>query len=162
MVNYIFLDIDGVLNSKRTKARAPYDCMGIGKNHLNVLKTIVEKTNGNIVLISDWRLSFLPNDHMPKMADYIAKKLHSVDLQFELASYNHQYEIRAKEIEKWINTHPTKGYIILDDNDNRWYRIPEVESHWIHTDYKKGLTEDHIEEAIRKMQEPVLPFNTDI
>ena len=73
MSKYIFLDIDGVLNSSRTRAKSPYDCPGIGKKHLDILKTIADKTDGKIVLISDWRLSFLPDDHMPKMADYIVK-----------------------------------------------------------------------------------------
>lgn len=162
MANYVFLDIDGVLNSRQTRAKAPYNCKGIGNKHLRILKAIVEKTNSNIVLISDWRLSFLPNDHMPDMANYITKRLQSVGLSFELVSSNHIYEIRAQEIKNWINTHKTEGYIILDDNDNIWYHNNAISPHWIHTDYKKGLTEEHIQEAIVKMQEPVINIHIEI
>lgn len=158
MAKYIFLDIDGVLNSRLTRAKAPYDCKGIGKKHLAVLKEIVNQTDGEIVLISDWRLSFLPNDHMPLMADYIATTLNKQGLSLELVSTNHQYEIRSKEIKEWIKTHKTEGYIILDDGDDKWYNIDSIRPHWVHTDYRKGLTEEHIPEAISKMMLPVIPI----
>lgn len=159
MSNYIFLDIDGVLNYTGLKTRAPYECMGIAQRPLNILKEIVEQTNGKLVLISDWRLSFLPNDHMPKMADYITKRLQSVGLSFELASQNHSYEIRAEEIKKWIESHSATGYIILDDDDNRYYHNNAIKPHWLHIDYRKGLREEDIQKAIAKMKEPIEPIH---
>lgn len=159
MSNYIFLDIDGVLNHQKTKARAPYDCKGISQKPLRILKKIVEKTNGKLVLISDWRLSFLPNDHMPDMADYITERLKSVGLSFELASQNHAYEIRAKEIKKWIESHSATGYIILDDDDNRYYHNNAIKPHWLHIDYRKGLRKEDIQKAIAKMKEPIEPIH---
>ena len=79
------------------------------------MKTITDKTDGKIVLISDWRLSFLPDDHMPEMADYIVKRLDSVGLSLELVSDDHCYEMRAEKIAEWIRNNPTEGYIIIDD-----------------------------------------------
>lgn len=153
--SYIFLDIDGVLNSKRTHSIQPYGCSGIGGAQLAVLKEIVDLTHGKIVLISDWRLSFLPDDHMPEMGKYIRNRLNKVGLQFELVSLNHRYENRTMEIAKWIRLHPTNGYIILDDDVWPGYDLPEVYPHWIHTDWKKGLLLKHVDEAVMKMQEPV-------
>ena len=51
MSKYVFLDVDGVLNCRRTKARGTYDVPRIGKKYLDILKTIVDKTNGKIVLM---------------------------------------------------------------------------------------------------------------
>jgi len=156
MSNYIFLDIDGVLNSKRTNARGPYYNPGIGKKHLDILKIIAERTYGEIVLISDWRLSFLPNDHMPKMADYISQKFDSVKLPLAIVSENHRYELRVNEIANWIQNHPTDGYIIIDDCDWPGYEMDTVKPHWVQTDSRKGLEEKHIEEAVAKMSAPVI------
>lgn len=158
MSNYIFLDIDGVLNCKQTRARAPYNIQGIGKKHLNVLKTIADRTNGRIVLISDWRQSFLPDDHMPKMADYITKKLDSVGLSLEIVSENHCYESRVDEIAEWIRKHPTEGFIIIDDTYEEGYKTAAIQTHWVQTDYKRGLEEKHIEEAVEKMAVPIKQF----
>lgn len=155
MNNYIFLDIDGVLNSKQTNERGPYDNPGIENKHLDILKTIVDKTNGEIVLISDWRLSFLPDDHMPKMADYITEKFDSAGLSLSLVSANNRYENRVDEISEWIINHQTKGYIILDDNYLPGYEAEIIEPHWVQTDPHKGLEEKHVKEAITKMAIPV-------
>lgn len=155
MNNYIFLDIDGVLNSKHTKAKGPYGNPGIGKKHLEILKTIVDKTDGEIVLISDWRLSFLPNDHMSDMANYISKKLESVGLSMTIVSENPCYENRSDEISEWMLNNPTKKFIILDDSFCSGYEADTMQPHWIQTDFRKGLEEKHIEEAIEKMAIPV-------
>ena len=152
MNNYIFLDIDGVLNDKNTRAQAPYHCTGIGKKHLDILKKIVDATQGKIVLISDWRLSFFPEDHMPDMAKYILKTLHKYDLDFELVSDVHKYRMRDSDIREWIMTHPTKGFIIIDDDEYPGYNDADLQPHWIQTDPDQGLLETHYQEAVSKMK----------
>ena len=155
MSKYIFLDIDGVLNNNYTKNIAPYGCKGINNNCLNILKTIVNKTNGKIVLISDWLLSFLPDDHMPDMAKYITEKLYSKNLSFELISYDRLYFNRVESIKNWIETHKTEGYIILDDYNYKLYYLDSVYPHWLHINNKKGLRNEHIKEAIEKINIPI-------
>lgn len=159
MNNYIFLDIDGVLNHTYMYwPVGPYDLPGIHPDHLNILKQIVEKTNSKLVLISDWRLSFLPGDHMPYMADYIKGKLNSVGLPLELASHVHKYEDRGIEIKNWINTHKTSGYVILDDDFYPSYYHPELIKHWVRIDSKVGLTDANTEEINQKINVPVVSF----
>ena len=53
-INIIFLDIDGVLNSKQTLERCgPY--IGIEDQKLELLKELIEKTKAYIVLTSTWK-----------------------------------------------------------------------------------------------------------
>ena len=151
MENYIFLDIDGVLNHRGTRAKAPYDCPGISAKHLDVLKQIVEMTDAKIVLISDWRLSFLPGDHMPEMAAYITKMLEKKGLGFELVSCEHRYQDRPEQIRNWLHAHPAKGFVILDDEDFSGYLEPDMAPHWIRIDPVKGLLPEHIREAVSRM-----------
>ena len=154
MPRYIFLDIDGVLNNRRTHTISPYGCKGVSKKNIDVLKEIINKTKGQIVLISDWRLSFLPNDHMPQMAVYITKKMHEAGLEFMLVSENRQYENRAKEIIRWLNEHPAEGYIIIDDEEYH-YREEPLRLHLVHIKENKGLTSRNVPEAIEKMSLPI-------
>lgn len=155
MNHYIFFDIDGVLNNKHTRTKAPYDCPGIDHANLSVLKEIARVTSGDLVLISDWRLSFLPGDHMPKMADYITKRFHKEGLSFALGSTNNNYEMRTQTIKNWIETHKTEGYIVIDDDESHYPQNNKIQLHLLLVDNKKGLNPKHIKEAIEKMNAPV-------
>ena len=138
---FIFLDIDGVLNNARTKAL-------ISDGKLRLLKGIAEKTDAKIVLISDWRLSFLPGDHLPEKADYIRKKMDQCGLSLELVSYVHRYENREKEIRDWLAAHPCDGFVILDDQDEL-YEDPFFLSRLVSPNWREGLTEQQAEQAVQ-------------
>ena len=62
MSKYIFLDIDGVLNSEEMLNHKPFPkcrgMMGIEKSKVKRLKQIVEATGAEIVLTSSWKKSF--------------------------------------------------------------------------------------------------------
>ena len=51
----IFLDIDGVLNDKYCRARAPSGCKGAVDAKLKLLREIVRQTDARLVLISSWK-----------------------------------------------------------------------------------------------------------
>lgn len=51
----VFLDIDGVLNTRTTVKRTPYGYTGIDDARVKVLANAIEKCGGgDIVLSSDW------------------------------------------------------------------------------------------------------------
>ena len=52
----IFLDVDGVLNSKQDD----YSIKLRTDSHLNFLRMIVKSTGAKIVLSSSWRIGFTP------------------------------------------------------------------------------------------------------
>ena len=158
MERYIFLDIDGVLNNRRTHILRTCNVPGISMSNLKILKEIVDRTGGKPVLISDWRMSFHEQDHMRKMARYITDKLNSIGLTFELVSNEYSYSDRAIDIRNWLETHPADGYIILDDLEFKGYLHPSVAKHWIRPDSEKGLVPEHIDQAVQKMLLPVEPI----
>ena len=52
----VFLDIDGVLNTRTTVKRTPYGYTGIDDARVKVLANAIEKCGGgDIVLSSDWK-----------------------------------------------------------------------------------------------------------
>jgi hypothetical protein len=102
----LFLDVDGVLNSRD-------DCGldGLGDSHLHQLKRIVDEVECQIVLTSSWRLA---DDLTEKLR--LAFERHSIlpwidstpDLSGDL----------AEEIQAWIESHrPCVGVVIDDDCD---------------------------------------------
>ena len=161
MNKFIFLDIDGVLNGNDThfiRLNKQQNTIGIGRKQLSCLNKIVEETDAKIVLISDWRLSFLPDDHLPKMASYITKKLAEIGLSLSLVSNVHRFEIRGEEIRKYIRENPCNGFVIIDDTDYKEYYEKDLYPHFLQTNYKKGLEEKDIKNAIEKLNIPL--YNT--
>lgn len=64
MTKYIFLDIDGVLNSEHTWDDNITD--SISDQYLENLRHIVEKTDAKIILSSSWRIYFGQNINDPR------------------------------------------------------------------------------------------------
>lgn len=152
---YIFLDIDGVLNGNKSRAKNPYGHPGLDKTKMRYLKQIVITTDARLVLISDWRLSFLNGDPFGKMSAYITKRLSEVGLTFDLVSEDRRYRKRGDDIRTYIREHPCNGFVILDDTDYDEYYDADLYPHYLQTDSKDGLQKEHITVAVKKLKLPV-------
>ena len=155
-MNYIFLDIDGVLNNKKhyqkmhKKYGGRFCCenMPFNPRSLKNLKWIIERTGGKnktkIVLSSSWRMS---NNCM-------------VVLKARLAEYGMKQELvtpqingeRGLEIKTWLDDNATvdDSYVIIDDE------IKDISTYFlknyiVHTNWTKGLTYFKAKEAIYKI-----------
>lgn len=155
-MNYIFLDVDGVLNNKNhyqkmyKKYGGRFCCenMPFNPRSLKNLKWIIERTGGKnktkIVLSSSWRMS---NNCM-------------VVLKARLAEYGMKQELvtpqingeRGLEIKTWLddNTTVDDSYVIIDDE------IKDISTYFlknyiVHTNWTKGLTYFKAKEAINKI-----------
>jgi hypothetical protein len=121
----IFLDIDGVIatdNSFRSKkflidkVQMPYKW---DEKCVESLKHILEQTQANIVLTSDWRL-YYPLEEMKTIFKYYglpSDKLIDYTLNFrKLSSYNYE-GIRCSEIEKYLleSKHDIDNWVAVDD-----------------------------------------------
>lgn len=149
---YVFVDIDGVLNTPKTHSinlNRYQSTAGIEKKRLILLKEIVDKTKAGIVLISDWRFSFLEKDNLPKMAKYITKKFNEVDLTFELVSWQKKYLSRGDAIRRYIAENPCNGFVIIDDIEYPEYYDDDLFWHYIRINNKRGLEEDEVRMAIK-------------
>ncbi|HSG31419.1 MAG TPA: HAD domain-containing protein [Thermodesulfobacteriota bacterium] len=124
MINILFLDIDGVLNSERSciafnaypwdlskESLKQFDWVAIG-----LIRRICKETNTKIVLSSTWRLSINYKD--------IAK---AFDLPIIDKTPHRFSSNRGEEIALWLRDHkPTKyNYVIVDDaSDIIDYQLP--------------------------------------
>lgn len=123
----VFLDIDGVLNTRTTVKRTPKGYTGIDDARVLVLaNTIKEYGGAYIVLSSDWKnLREDDEDYL-----YLISKLKNCGLTISGKTKDEMYA-RGAGIVNYLEAHPEiEEYVILDDNSfdfkdyrNLWERL---------------------------------------
>lgn len=153
-MKYIFLDIDGVLNSitffkkhmvANKKTLVEIDCETV-KN----LEEIVLKTNAEIVLSSTWRFFFRENKDGLIPLDKKATLLNDILNQhnIKMVSKTDNLYSRSDEILKWLSDHEYDDYIVLDDELSH---LEKIKDKVIHIDSRYGLTKKDAKSAIDKL-----------
>lgn len=149
---YLFLDIDGVLNSKDwyryywnndfVKTHPEYD-YDIDFRAVKRLNKIINKTNATVVLSSTWRMNLKDTNRRLKKAGATFDTVNKID-GYEY-SVNDEHPTRGELIEKYINEFPCNNYVIIDDDEDMTdNQLP----HFIHTDSWVGLTDKDVDKAI--------------
>lgn len=108
----VFLDVDGVLNTRTTVQHTPRGFTGIDDARVRILAKAIEKYgDGDIVLTSDWKwLSKTDDDYI-----YLASKLEKQGLIITSHAPDVNYA-RGAGVAKYLEEHPEiEEYIILDD-----------------------------------------------
>lgn len=150
----IFIDIDGVLNEDSTPTRTKSRVMFIDQEKLLRLKQIVEATQAKIVLSSTWRYD---RDDPRYNGDFLELREVFQKVGLEFYSYTPVDAIgirRGMEIKAWLGMHPeVDQYIILDDElfdfEERGLLPRLIKTAF----WDGGLTEEHMQEAIKLLQE---------
>lgn len=151
-MKYIFLDIDGVLNSEHSLGR-------LDKVYFDKLERIIDETGAKIVISSSWRTDDVKStideiietsryygcafpskilDNIvgvtPKIYVYVPKSPHLEHVQ------------RGIEIKDFLDNHYWDSYVILDDDTDM---IGEQFKYFVHVSSDIGLSNDNVEQAIK-------------
>ncbi len=148
----IFLDVDGVLNSKRYDVARTSTQGNIDETRLPLLKELVETTGAKIVLSSSWRKHW---DKVEDLRDEIGKELDETFRRFGLNVYDKtpflDNKNRAEEVRLWMTSQneTVSRFVIFDDVPFGWG--DDLYPYLVRTDYLigRGLERRHIETAIR-------------
>ena len=139
----IFLDIDGVLNS-RPYLIASHDPFGrsdeecIDVKAVMRLNDIVRQTDAKVVISSTWRLNWSPEEieTMMKKRGFIGKV---VGATTALPT------TRGHEIQAWLSTAiGVKSFVVLDDDSDMDVLMHRL----VQTSFDSGLLEKHVDEAV--------------
>ena len=157
MNKYIFLDIDGVLNSmdwfKQNKGVAGHT--EINPDKVKMLKEIVDQTDAKIILSSTWR-DLAAHDDRPEheMYTYLKTSLEEFGLSIsDQTPYIQQN--RPQEIKDWLENNTNEGdhYVSLDDDYSyEAYRQYGIEECLVKTSFYEpdgGLRKEHVEKAVK-------------
>ena len=152
-MKYIFLDIDGVLNTPKSKTRCGL-YIGIDYAKVLLLKHIIDKTGAQIVLNSTWK-EYWEKDaakkyRQDKLANYLDEKLQRAGLcaiDKTPVKTDGQYLSRGEGILVFLNTHQWDSFVILDDLQFD-YDGCGLTDNFIKTNENTGLTAAFAEKAI--------------
>ena len=153
-MKYLFLDVDGVLNTPTSKSRCGY-YIGIDSEKVLLLEHIIERTGAQIVLHSTWK-EFWEKDRGRKhlqdeLADYLDRKLKAaglVAIDKTPDFLGGRYLSRGEGIAEYLNARSWESFVILDDLQFD-YDSCGLTDHFVKTDKKFGLTEELAEKAIQ-------------
>lgn len=162
----VFTDIDGVLNGGYNRdlgGRSGFDwCLPKAVANLN---TITEMTGAVIVISSSWRLEESVEQITATFRKWgvtgqVIGATPEVSFEDPDCPGVHLPDARIFEIRSWLRDSGFEidGFVVLDDNDitldvnNTIRNIPEIESRFILTDTRKGLTENEVREALELLR----------
>ena len=162
MKKIIFLDIDGVLNTKEWHSKMtkdiPKDEYGYAFDPVAVanLAHIIDETDADIVISSSWKFYGVAKlKHMWKIRNLPGTILditpNTVSDEMLLNANLEEFQLgvcRGNEIKEWLSKHKgeVSNYVIIDDFDDL---LPEQEDHTVLTDSLIGITEFDAMKAIR-------------
>ncbi len=143
----IFLDFDGVLNSKRFIDSNNQYGICLDPECLNYLKEIVDKTDAKIVLTTSWREHW---DKDESVLDETGVLINETFKRFGLSIYDKTPILnlrRQQEIKEWLSLNPgVNNFVVLDD---MFLGDDFLSEHFIKTSYYiKGLNKENAKEAI--------------
>lgn len=145
----IFLDIDGVLNTKSYRESPDVDYYNdfISDYNMRFLKHIVMTTDAKICLTSIWRTYWSPSKlQFDKSGEYINRifERYALEIYDKTPALNND---RDAEITAYLeeNGQAVKSYVIIDDFDFKWSDCNK--KHLVKTDDENGLNEKTAEAA---------------
>ncbi len=149
----IFLDIDGVLNSRAYDRKRNWnEQTDIDETRLPLIKEIVDATEAKIVLSSTWRQHW---DKDKSRCDADGRYINETFSKFGLSIFDKTPDLgitalRRDEIDKWLkeNGQDIEAYVIIDDYRYGWGELSE---HFVKTEpnFRLGIEKEHTEQAIR-------------
>ncbi len=134
---YIFLDIDGVLN---TYNEHPSNKRRIHSANLIMLKKLIDQTQAKIILISNWKF-------VPTALKECKLALKSCHLHLDGMTKDDMVH-RGQGIIDYLHSHKVQHYVILDDDDFSDYNN-ELSKHLVLVDARYGLRPSDIQKAMK-------------
>ena len=125
----IFLDIDGVLNSKSADMRI------LDHKAIALLKKLVEKYKAVIVITSVWRKFDWPQRILRAFLKAGWENPPIIDKTPVL------FTTRGKEIQSWLSQNQVESFVIIDDDSDM---LPEHLNNFVKCDTMFGLTKKQV------------------
>jgi len=148
----IFLDIDGVLNSRAYDRKRNWnEQTDIDETRLPLVKRIVDETGAKIVLSSTWREHW---DKEDGKCDADGVYINAIFAKYGLEIYGKTPDLgycgdRPEEINEWLGSaqEKTESFVIIDDYRYGWGKLA---GNFVKTNPNLGLglEEEHVLRAI--------------
>ena len=156
-MNYLFLDIDGVLNTgcysdylvEKGLCETDADGYLFDPEAVQNLEYIIEATDAKIIITSTWRLDgdMQALWHNRNLAGEVVGVTPTVQKEKAIGKIKIWYGHRGMEIEEWLRSNATVPYkyAILDDEDDY---LEAQSDHLVLTDPMTGITKEIADKVI--------------
>jgi len=150
MIKLIFLDIDGVLDTYKTRYQLDPELM-------KRLGFLLETTGAKIVVSSSWRamdvagtIEFMTDPDNPSVGShpfpYTDKIIGVTPILFSIIDGDiDRPATRGEEIAAYLKANPCDKYVILDDDRDM---LPEQWEHFVPVNDEFGLTDENVQKAV--------------
>lgn len=163
-MKYLFLDIDGVLNTGRYSnylvdnglCETDADGYLFDPEAVKNLQYIIEETDAKIIITSTWRLD---GDMQALWRNRnLAGEVVGITPEFDRRAFRStkfisiEFSIRGIEVDKWLQDNATTPYkyAILDDEDDY---LETQSDHLVLTDPMTGITKEVADKVISLLSE---------
>ena len=145
-MNIIFLDVDGVLNNKRTTEEID-GYVGIDDYLVSRLATIIKSTNSKVVLISSWRYNWnrFHKTAQDECANYLDQKMLKYNIHIDDKIDNSLS--KGLGIIDYLGKFKEYKFVIIDDEENDYEELGML-LNFVQTSSTYGLTEKNAIDAI--------------
>ncbi len=139
----IFLDFDGVITTEKSKYK-------LDKERLDIFKTLLDRTDAEIVISSSWR-----RNNLEDTIRFITKRSHFVPFPFPFChkvigiTKRLPSRFRGEEIDLYIKENlegQDFNYVILDDDSDM---LKKQKKNFVNTHWGLGINEEDVEKAIK-------------
>lgn len=138
---YIFLDVDGVLNTEADWARKVYS---LNQSCIDAFCRLIKHIpNPQIVLSSTWRNGIARDGSTAVHIDDLMQALAPTGIKELDKTAVSPEGSRSKEIDYYLRRYPADSYIILDD-DPSLFENRDKTAHLYLTSSKTGLTDKDV------------------
>lgn len=145
---YIFLDVDGVLNTSSDWSTRVYS---LNTKCTSTFCTLIRQLkNPQIVLSSTWRNGIARDGSTAAHIDDLMAALKQAGITSIDKTMNAPDGMRSKEIDYYLRRHDPDKYIILDD-DMSLFELKDKTPHLYLTNPNTGLTEKDIKKILKKI-----------
>lgn len=144
----LFLDIDGVLNSRECWGRLRGSRHKIDREKVAILNEVVAKTECRVTVSSTWRMDVRCRSIL---RDYGFRGRFSRDWRTDWQRRYHEPNlVRGDEIADWLSRNPVESYAIIDDDSDM---LPEQMPRFVQTTVEMGLQPEHAERLVALLKE---------
>lgn len=162
MNKFIFIDIDGCLNSDKYTESELYKQATIGMsdakimlvahhlhldpNALELINGLVIRSNAKVILSSTWRFKYSPSE-VTEMMKGRGAIFTIADSTPKYPSFNSHFTSRGEEITAYLDSlkKEAESFVIIDDRND----MGNLKNNLVLTDPKYGITLSDVDKALK-------------
>lgn len=142
-MKYIFLDIDGVLNSGYSSKcdKSPNGWLGLDNDLIRIAQPLLTKEDTKVILSSTWRRCSDGD------LEWLQERLKAFNIVIsDMTSCDISEDRRDLQIVDFINKNISNddSFVILDDSFLDVFRESKLDKNYVPVEWKNGITKENI------------------